>query len=342
VWHLARLAALRSNDWTLPARRGRVLAAAGRKDEAAAAYDQAARLARSPRDLADWLRAAAADDEAARRYDQGLWNLDRAVRLTPDDWTVYAARALLAHQAGRQERTRSDLDEVSRRGADDVGTVARLADVAGGLGEWKRAAALFTSLARIPNVPILVRYCQAVAALKAGNPAGYRAACAGIRAQVPPVGPQLMGGVAYDAALVFTLGPNATDNWAQPLAWIDHRLARLEAYEKAHPDQKDGLRPEWHLYWRTRGALLFRAGRCAEAAKALGEALPDHAGGGDFDNWAFLALAEHRLGHADAARKAAARARAARAGLKPDTVWERAEVELLAAELDAALPLPDR
>jgi hypothetical protein len=85
--------------------------------------------------------------------------------------------------------------------------------------------------------------------------------------------------------------------------------------------------------------LLFRAGRYVEAAKVLSEAIPYHAQGGDFQNWVFLALAEHRLGHADAARKAAAKARKALAGPKPDSIWERTEVELLAAELDA-LPLP--
>jgi tetratricopeptide (TPR) repeat protein len=272
-WHLDRLATLRPNYWTIPARRGRVLAAAGRNDEATAAYDKAARLVHSPRDLADWLRAAAADHEAGKRYDQAFWNLDRAVKLTPDDWTLYAARSLLAHQAGRQEKAQSNLDEVIRRGADDIGTIEHLAAAAGSMGDWKRATALFTSLARIPNVPIQSRYCQAVASLKAGDAAGYRATCAGIGPQVPPVGPQLTGGVAYDAAMVFSLGPNATDDWTKPMAWIDHCLARLGAYEKAHPDQKDQLRREWHLFLRTRGVLLFRAGRCEEAAKVQGGAL---------------------------------------------------------------------
>lgn len=54
------------------------------------------------------------------------------------------------------------------------------------------------------------------------------------------------------------------------------------------------------------------------------------------------ALAEHRLGHADAAKEAAVKARAAKAGTKPDTVWAGAEIELLAAELDAALPPPGK
>jgi tetratricopeptide (TPR) repeat protein len=318
------------------------LAAFRPNDEAAAAYDKAARLVRSPRDLADWLRAAAADCEAGKRYDQGLWALVRAVQLTPDDWTLYAARALLAHQAGRQARAHSDLDEVIRRGADDAGAVARLAEAAAGSGDWKRAAALFTTLARIPNVPTQARYLQALASLKAGDPAGYRAACAGVGKQVPPVGPQLSGGVAYGAARVFTLGPGAADDWTRPLAWIDHALARLLAFETASPHRKDGPRRGWHLFLSARGALLFRAGRLEEAVQALGEALTHHPQGGDFPNWLFLTLTEHRLGHGGAARKAAAKARAAQARSKPGTVWDRAEVELLAAELDAALPVPGK
>jgi hypothetical protein len=61
--------------------------------------------------------------------------------------------------------------------------------------------------------------------------------------------------------------------------------------------------------------------------------------GGEFRDWLFLALAGHRLGHADAAKAAAAKARAV---AKPNTGWDRAEVELLTAELDAALPPPGK
>src|SRR5262249_54812254 len=146
-WHLDRLAALRPKDWTIPARRGRVLATAGRRDEAATAYAKARRPAPSARALSDWLRVAAATDEAAGRKEAALRNLDRAVALMPDDWTLYAVRALLAFQAGQQERARSDLDEVIRRGANDLGTIVRLAEeVAARSGDWKRAKALFACL----------------------------------------------------------------------------------------------------------------------------------------------------------------------------------------------------
>jgi hypothetical protein len=66
------------------------------------------------------------------------------------------------------------------------------------------------------------------------------------------------------------------------------------------------------------------------------------ADGRELQNAVFLALAEARFGHADAAMKAAATARRALAGPKPESAWERAEMELLAAVLEAALPLHHR
>jgi serine/threonine protein kinase/WD40 repeat protein len=73
-WHLDRLAKVRPKDWTIPARRGRVLVAADRREEADAAYTVARRLAPSPQVLSDWLRAAATVDEAAGRTPPyGTW-----------------------------------------------------------------------------------------------------------------------------------------------------------------------------------------------------------------------------------------------------------------------------
>ena len=332
-WHLDRLAKLRPDDWTVPARRGRVLAGAGRKDEAAAAYDKAARLAKSPQVLSDWLRAAAGDNEAAGRNEAALWNLDRAVALTPADWTLYALRANLVDPA----KAVAEFDEAIRRGAEPgirEGAAVRAAET----GDWKRAAALFNSLAQGTTLTTQGRYLQAVTNLKAGDAAGYKDACAGITKHLPAVGPKLSPGEANNAAMAFAVGPKATDDWTKPLAWIDHALALLTAAEKANPNKKEELRRVRHTFLNTRGAVLFRVGRFEEAAKVLKEGMGLHPDGGEFHDWLFLALAEHRLGNADAAKEAAAKARAAKAGAKPRMVWDKAELELLAAELDAALP----
>jgi Flp pilus assembly protein TadD len=340
AWHLDRLAALRPNDWTIPARLGRVLAAAGRRDEAAAAYDKVARLARSPRDLADWLRAAAADEEAAKRYDQGLWNLNRAVQLTPEDWVPYAARAALADRAGHARRAAADIDAAARLGAEAtviVQAVERAVPRATQPADWTRVATLLTTAAKDPTLAIDDRYHQAVACLKAGDRAGYQAACAGIAGRMPPAGTPLYLGDALAAVKAFTLGVGATDDWAIPFAWVDRILTRIAEREAADPSQKEWLKTSRYLFLHARGALLYRAGRFEESAKVLREGMSLHPNGGDFPDWLFLALAEHRLGHMEAATKAAAKARVLP---RPGAVWDRAEMELLAAERDAAVPPP--
>jgi tetratricopeptide (TPR) repeat protein len=331
-WHLDRLTKLRSGDWTIPARRGRVLAVAGRKDEADAAYALARRLAPSAHVLSDWLRAAADDSNAAGRKDWALWNLNRAVTLTPEDWTLYTLRAGMdpAH-------AEADFDEAMRRGA-EPSLVAQEASRAARSGNWKRSAALFNRLEKDPSMSTEDRYVLALANLKAGDVDGYRAACTGIEKKLPPVGPKLFAVEALLAAKSFALSPKATDDWTKPLAWSEHALARLLAFEKLNPDRKDSLRRDRHLFIGTRGAVLFRAGRFAEATKTLREGMSFHPNGGVFQDWLFLALAEHRLNHVEAAKAAATKARAIESAAKTGTVWNKAEVESLAAELDSALP----
>ncbi|HEY1376602.1 MAG TPA: hypothetical protein VGF55_07395 [Gemmataceae bacterium] len=340
-WHLDRLAKWRPNDWTIRARLGRVLVRAGRTDEASAAYDAAARLAPSPRGLADWLRAAAADDEAAGHYDQGLWNLDRAVKLTPDDWVPYAARAELGDQAGHPDRDAADTDTAIRLGAEStvvVQAAERAARRATRPADWARVAGFLTTAEKDSRLPIEDRYHLAAARQKVGDRAGYRAACAGIAGRMPPAGMPLTLDDALAAASAFRVGPGAADDWSAPLSWVDRQLTPLAEREAADPSLKDRIKLSRQWLLHARGALLYRAGRFEEATAALRDPTALHRLDNEFANRVVLALAEHRLGHADAGKEAAAKARAARSALKPTAAWDKAEAELLAAELDAALP----
>ena len=308
-WHLDRLATLRPDDWTIPARRGRVLARAGRRDEAAAAYDQAARLARVPRDLADWLRAAAADDEAARRYDRGLWNLDRAVAAHPGRLGAVrgprrAGGPGRAHRTGpRPTSTRPSASgprrpRSSRRPNGPSPGRRRPAD-------WTRVAKLLTAAAKDPSLPVDDRYHLAVACLKAGDPAGYRAACAGIVGRMPPAGtPLTTGRRAIAATGAFALGPNATDDWSVPLSWADRVLTPTCRAGGGRPVRERTNQAAPARVPAHRGALLVRAGRSRKRRRRSGRGWCPPAGG-EFQDWLFLALAEHRLGHADAANGAA-------------------------------------
>src|SRR5204863_586297 len=154
-------------------------------------------------------------------------------------------------------------DEAIRLGAEPA-LIEKSADRSAGSGDWKRAAALLTTRARDPDLPLPTRYLQAVACLKAGDAAGYRAACAGMAERLLRGDPRRSHHDANMAARAAVLGPGATDDWARPLAWTEHALARLAEIEKARPALKDLIRRERHNFLSTRGAVLYRAGRFAE------------------------------------------------------------------------------
>ncbi len=140
---------------------------------------------------------------------------------------------------------------------------------------------------------------------------------------------------ANTAAMAFALAPDAADDWFVPLAWVDHALAVVTEIETSHLERRDDLRQVRFAYPNTRGAVLYRAGRFEQAAKGLRSTRT----GVSSTTGCSSPLAEHRLGHVEAANMAAVRSRAVQPGSKPGGVWASAEVGLLAAEIDAMLPL---
>src|SRR5262249_55218522 len=56
-------------------------------------------------------------------------------------------------------------------------------------------------------------------------------------------------------------------------------------------------------YRNTLGIALYRAGRYDEAVQRLNESIALQKQGGTYRDWLFLAMAHHRLGHADEARR---------------------------------------
>jgi tetratricopeptide (TPR) repeat protein len=64
-----------------------------------------------------------------------------------------------------------------------------------------------------------------------------------------------------------------------------------------------------HSFINTLGAALYRAGRFEEAVRRLNESIAIHGGGGVYEDWLFLALSHHRLGHREEARKWLVKAR---------------------------------
>jgi serine/threonine-protein kinase len=176
----------------------------------------------------------------------------------------------------------------------------------------------------------LIRYQLALVLLLIGDREGYRRACAEAAehfgASTDPT--------AFRVARAFSLTEDAA-----PFAPVALKLA--EAGVNHSP--KAG----WTHY--VLGLVHYRAGRFQEAVEQLNESLkvnPDwHA---KALNWPLLALAHHRLGHAEEARKwlekahempvDAARGIPPEQRFGPETFWwDRAEFQLLLREADALI-----
>ena len=243
------------------------------------------------------------------------------MKLTPEDWAPYAARAALADQAGHTTGPRPTSTRPSASGPRrprssrrPSGSSARATQPA----DWVRVATLLTTAAKDPTPPD-----------RGPLPPGRRLSEG--RGSQPATGPRAPGsrggcrrrGRRWIWATRSSRRRRSPSGRVPPTTgpsrsrWADRILARIAEREAADPSAKERNKPLRHLFLHLRGALLVRAGRPEEAAAALRDPTALHPLDSEFANWVFLALAEHRLGRADAAKEAAAKARAAQAKPSP-------------------------
>jgi WD40 repeat protein/serine/threonine protein kinase len=130
---------------------------------------------------------------------------------------------------------------------------------------------------------------------------------------------------------------------ANSVAWggAIHHLDRLDSAQFVALGEKAVmLAPGNPNCLNTLGAALYRAGRYEESVKRLQEAIAANVQGGTVWDFLFLAMAEHRLGHADAAGKWLQKAEDP--SMKASTLtWnERLELRLIRDEAEAVLKPP--
>ena len=210
-WHLDRLAALRPDDWTIPARRGRVLAAAGRKDEADAAYAAAAPPGPVP---AGAVRLAAGRRRGRRGgRPEGGGAVEPGPGRRADPGRLDPVRA--AGRPGRPGRGRSPTSTRRSAAGPSRAIVVRAAVPGGRVRRLEAGRGAVQQPRPEPGPPAPGPLPPGRRESEGRRRAGYRAACAGIAKRLPPVGPKLSAGEANNAATAFALGPNATDDWAE-------------------------------------------------------------------------------------------------------------------------------
>jgi WD40 repeat protein len=156
-----------------------------------------------------------------------------------------------------------------------------------GLAQWKEAAADFAAASRADPGATLAYQCeQAGALLLAGDSDGYHQACAAALARFTPT-PNPWA--AQWVARMATLGPDPALDRAKVVRLAEQAVA-------AHPQVGPWL--------QTLGAAHYRAGQLDRALTRLQESeSADWYGYPTVVNWLLLAQVQHRLGHAEEARR---------------------------------------
>jgi len=90
-------------------------------------------------------------------------------------------------------------------------------------------------------------------------------------------------------------------------------------------------------YLSTFGAALYRAGRFEDAILQLEEGIQLKGGTGGPEDWVFLAMAHHRLGHRDLARRYLESLRIRPQSTNPSQFWDELEIRLLRGEAEATI-----
>jgi len=108
------------------------------------------------------------------------------------------------------------------------------------------------------------------------------------------------------------------------------RMAELAVNGAPDAEQKAGS-------LNTLGAALYRAGRFDDAIRRLEEGIQLRNGTTTPHDWVFLAMAHHRLGHRDQARRYLEQLRSRQPSTDPAEFWNEAEIHLLQNEAEAMI-----
>jgi tetratricopeptide (TPR) repeat protein len=189
------------------------------------------------------------------------------------------------------------------------------------LGQWQEAVAGFVQVVKLRPDDAASGVWLARYRLMSGDPAGYRSACADLLARF---GDGQHNFAANNVAWACALAPDAVADPA-PL------VALAEAARAPAPEDANIL--------NTYGAVLFRAGRDEDAVKQLNASLAKSLSGlVTAADQLFLAMAHHRLGHADEAQKSLDQAVQWLDAEMDKQTWDnRLELQLLRKEAEARL-----
>jgi tetratricopeptide (TPR) repeat protein len=202
-----------------------------------------------------------------------------ALKLRPDDPVAHEKVGASLWEQGRSREAEPELSEAIRLRPEHGWFWVLRGWAYADMGQWEKASADWVKATECSEPDEEAWYSLALLHLRDGDFEAYREACS-----------EMLRRYGQRATWTCTLSPNSG---------VDPpRLVRL-----AEKILTELPRNHWHL--TQLGAALYRAGRFEEAVKVLNEATEinvDPYRTNMLHTWFYLAMAHHRLGHADQAR----------------------------------------
>jgi tetratricopeptide (TPR) repeat protein len=233
-------------------------------------------------------------------------------------------KASLLEDAGRKDEARAALTRAIEV-EEDRGQAAKLNERLGALeaelGHWSQASqALEKSVACNPDNADTY-YHLGLSLKAAGDCAGLRRVNDELSARFGTASdPEICNSVAWTLIL-------AEDAVSDP----DLPVRLAETALNAAPER---MKP---LILNTLGVTLYRAGRFEDAIRRIEEGIQSRNGASDAQDWVFLALAHHRLGHRDKALSWLEKLRSPRPSQSRRDVWTDLDIRLFTDEAEAVI-----
>jgi tetratricopeptide (TPR) repeat protein len=239
-----------------------------------------------------WIPPAEVAKCPDERLRQGFLALaDKAIETTQGGAQAHMARALLYDAFGRGDEARVDFDKALQLDPTQPLFWAWRASFHAQHARWNETVTDFSKLIELQPECMDCWYQRCLARLGGGQVDEYRRDC---REMLQRFGQTDKAGDRYWVAWACVLAPDATTDWATAVGLAEKTL------------QND---PQSATYLNTFGAVLYRAGRYDEALTRLSEAAalfqePSEAiKSPPASPWFFLAMTQHRLGHAEEAKQ---------------------------------------
>jgi tetratricopeptide (TPR) repeat protein len=249
-------------------------------DEAVADYIEALRRGA---DRQDTLALRGDAYVGLEKWNEAIADYSESIKLFNADASVRQRRGDAYFSLRRWPEAAADYTDAIRLGGDKVYCLQQRAAARAEAGEWDQADKDLAEAIKAGTQWDGAFSRRALLLLRAGDQAGYRQVCA---AALERLGKTEDADTAAGVAWTCALAADAVPDYRKAIALME-RAAQEDP--KSHANDL--------------GAVLLRAGRPADALKALERAVEVHGRGGDGYDRLLLAMTHHRLGHKDEAER---------------------------------------